>query len=141
MNVRALVVDDERLARNRLKRLLADLQVDVVAEGQDGNQAVELVNTGEIDIVFMDINMPNLNGLEAARLISETMSEPPAIVFCTAYDEYAVKAFDTSAVAYLLKPINTADLQRVLEQASSTCLLYTSTSPRDKRQSRMPSSA
>lgn len=118
MTVRALVIDDERLARNRLSRLLAEIDVDVVAEGVNGDQAIELVQNHKVDVLFIDINMPKRNGLSAAKHISDNIESPPSIVFCTAYDEYALEAFKTNATAYLLKPVSSEDLSKVIVKAS-----------------------
>jgi len=119
MSIRALVVDDEPLARARLRRLLLAQGVDVVAEGDNGSVALELVNTFSVDILFIDINMPIKTGLQAAKEISALDTEPPAIVFCTAYDEHAVAAFKTNAVAYLLKPIQADDIKGAIAKAAS----------------------
>lgn len=118
MTITALVVDDEPLARSRLTRLLSDLKVDVVAQGANGNQALELVNKYAVDMLFIDINMPIKNGLDAALEISKTLEHPPSIVFCTAYDEYAVEAFKSNASSYLLKPVSKADLVNVISSAA-----------------------
>jgi len=115
MSIRAVVVDDEPLARTRLTRLLTAEGVNVLYQGCNGQEAISLV---EIDVLFIDINMPIKNGLQAAQEIS-AMDRPPAIVFCTAYDEYAVQAFKTNAVSYLLKPIQAEDIRSALEKASS----------------------
>ena len=117
VNISALVVDDERLARIRLRRLLTEQGVDVIGEGVDGQQAIDLVNQMPVDMLFIDINMPNKNGLAAAKEITSTMQRPPTIVFCTAYDEYALQAFETNASAYLLKPISAEDLAAVILRA------------------------
>lgn len=119
MNIKALVVDDEPLARQRLNRLLGELKVEVVALGSNGNEAVQLTSEYEVDIVFLDINMPTMNGIEAAKAIVHDRDQPPAIIFCTAYDEYALDAFGANAAAYLLKPINQTDLNTAIEKAQS----------------------
>lgn len=118
MKISALVVDDEPLARNRLRRLLDDLGVDVLGEGCDGNQAIELLNRYAVDMLFLDINMPAKDGLAAADEIMRTIERPPSIVFCTAYDEYAIQAFKANASAYLLKPVTREDLTEVIERAA-----------------------
>lgn len=118
MKISALVVDDEPLARNRLKRMLGDLDVDVLGEGSDGNQAIELVNKYAVDMLFLDINMPAKDGLAAADEIMQGIERPPSIVFCTAYDEYAIQAFKANASAYLLKPVTREDLAEVIERAA-----------------------
>ena len=119
MTTLAAVVDDEPLARARLKRLLALQGVDVVAEGENGQQAIEIVHQSKIDILFIDINMPIKNGLDAVVEIDREMENGPAVVFCTAYDSYAIEAFKTNAVAYLLKPFDTQELRAALEKAAS----------------------
>ena len=165
MTIRAIVTDDEPLARARLTRILSMHGVDVVAQGENGQQAIELVFEHDIDILFIDISMPIKTGLQAVIEIYEKHQDPPAVVFCTAYDEYALDAFNTNAVAYLLKPIQADDIVTAIEKASNVnklqrtslfqqesgnrtiaihhegCLLYTSPSPRDLSTSRMPSSA
>lgn len=118
MAIQALIVDDEPLARARLKRLLVDQGAEVLGEGTNGQEAIELVIATPVDILFIDINMPIKNGLQAAQEIS-SMEEPPAIVFCTAYDQHAVAAFKTNAVAYLLKPIQADDIREVIDKAAA----------------------
>lgn len=117
MTISALIVDDERLARNRLRRLLEQQEVEIVGEGQNGEHALALVRNHAADIIFLDINMPVMNGLEAAACIAKEIAQPPSVVFCTAYDEYALDAFATNASAYLLKPVSSEDLSRVIIQA------------------------
>ena len=119
MDIKAIVVDDEGLARARLKRMLSMHGVDVIADGENGAQAVDLVSKHDVDLLFIDINMPIKTGIEAVNEISETIDDPPAIVFCTAYDEYAIDAFQTNAVAYLLKPIQASDIAGAIEKASN----------------------
>lgn len=118
MKITALVVDDELLARNRLKRMLSELDVDVLAEGSDGSQAIELLDRCAVDMLFIDINMPVKDGLTAADEIMHTVERPPSIVFCTAYDEYAIQAFKANATAYLLKPVTREDLADVIKRAT-----------------------
>jgi len=117
MTIQAIVVDDEPLARTRLKRLLVAESADVVAQGVNGQEAVDLVRAHSVDMLFIDINMPIKNGLQAAEEIS-LMEKPPAIVFCTAYDQYAIAAFKTNAVAYLLKPVQTRDIREAITKAA-----------------------
>jgi two-component system response regulator AlgR len=117
--MKILLVDDERLARQRLRSLLAELREDndVVAEAENGEQAVRLCEEQNIDLVFMDIHMPGMDGLEAAARISR-QELPPAIVFTTAYSEHALDAFGVHAVDYLLKPIRREKLAAALEKAT-----------------------
>lgn len=123
MKVSAAVIDDEPLGRARLKRLLAEQQVDVLAEGETGLDAIRLVKQYEVDLMFIDINMPLMNGLQAVQEIDQFVTgqqdrKSPAIVFCTAYDEYAVQAFKTNAVAYVLKPFSEHDLNAAIRKAT-----------------------
>jgi two-component system LytT family response regulator/two-component system response regulator LytT len=100
--LRALVVDDEKLARDRLTGFLRAIEgVDVVAEARDGVEAVELIGEHRPDLVFLDVQMPGMSGFDVLEALRP---EPPQIVFATAYDEYAIRAFDVAAVDYLLKP-------------------------------------
>jgi two-component system response regulator AlgR len=117
--MKILVVDDERLARQRLCALLAEIEGDhqVVAEAENGEQAVDICEQQEIDLVFLDIHMPGMDGLEAAALISR-QEPPPAIVFTTAYGEHALDAFEVHAVDYLLKPIRREKLVAALEKVT-----------------------
>lgn len=112
-----LIVDDEPLARARLRRLLEDLkEYTVVAEAEDCDSALAAIDEHDPAVVLLDVRMPGDDGLATARKIA-TMDCPPAIVFCTAYDQYALDAFDTEAVGYLLKPVQAEDLRKVLDKA------------------------
>jgi len=116
-NKRVILVDDESLARQRLARMLENHDgFEIVAEGANGLEAVELVRERDPDLVFLDIRMPGMDGLEAARHISK-FKQPPAIIFCTAYDDYALDAFDVNAVGYILKPVRNEQLGKALTQA------------------------
>jgi two-component system response regulator AlgR len=114
--MKALIVDDESLARERLTVLLRDAGADVIGEASDGRAAVETVAKLHPDVVLLDIRMPVMDGLEAARHISN-LESPPAIIFCTAYDEHALAAFDASAIDYLVKPVRLERLRTALERA------------------------
>ncbi|MBK9419552.1 MAG: response regulator transcription factor [Flavobacteriales bacterium] len=99
----ALIIDDERLARNELRRLLEPFStVTVVGEAANADEAEELVNRLKPDLLFLDINMPGRDGME----FLEALEPAPLVIFVTAYDEHAVKAFDLNALDYLLKPID-----------------------------------
>ena len=118
--MKVVIVDDEHLARGRLARMLEDLkQIELVGEAENGIRAIELCNSQVPDVVLMDIRMPGMDGLEAARHIVE-MEEPPAVIFCTAYEEHAIEAFDVQAVGYLLKPVRREDLSKALTSARRT---------------------
>lgn len=115
--MKTLVVDDEALARERLVDLLGDIaNIEVVGEAGDGREAIEAVERLRPDLVLMDIRMPRMDGLEAARHLGR-FEHAPAIVFCTAYDEHALAAFDANAVDYLVKPIRADRLRAAIERA------------------------
>ena len=116
--MKVLVVDDEQPARERLKQLLEDeADFDFVGEAANGGEALELSAELHPDIVLLDIRMPGLDGIETAHHLN-ALDEPPAVVFTTAYDEYAIDAFDARAIGYILKPIRRARLTAALQQAS-----------------------
>ncbi len=115
--LKILIVDDEPLARARLKSLVADLEAgEVVAEAGDGYDAIVAVQETGAQVVLLDIRMPGMDGLEAARHLSQ-LQAPPAIIFTTAFDAHALEAFEASAVDYLLKPIRRQRLGAALEKA------------------------
>lgn len=115
--LKLLIADDEAPARNRLRELLADLpQVQLVAEAKNGQEVLDIANSQALDIILLDIRMPSMDGIEAAQHLQK-MPTPPAIIFTTAYDNYAMQAFDMSAVDYLLKPIRLERLQAALQKA------------------------
>lgn len=112
--MRALLVDDEPLARSLLAELLAKHpQVEIVGEAANGFEAVKRVGELSPDLLFLDIQMPKLSGFEVLELLG---SEAPATVFVTAYDEFALRAFEVHAVDYLLKPVEPERLARALER-------------------------
>ncbi len=110
-HLRALLVDDERLARRSLRALLAaHPEIEIVGEAAGIRRAAELIATERPDVVFLDIQMPGGSGFE----LLERLSDPPAIIFVTAYDEYAIRAFEVNAADYLLKPVEPARLALAL---------------------------
>jgi two-component system, LytTR family, response regulator len=112
--MRVLLVDDEQPARERLRQLLAaHADVRVVGEADDGLQATEQIAELAPDVVFLDIQMPGASGLDVAASLG---APRPMIIFCTAFDDYAVDAFEVSAIDYLLKPVNRARLAAALER-------------------------
>ena len=115
--MKVLIVDDEPLARERLAALLRECEnVEIVGQAGNGREAVEAVARLTPDVVLLDIRMPLMDGLEAARHIAG-FDTPPAVIFCTAYDEHALAAFEANAVDYLVKPIRRERLQAALERA------------------------
>jgi two-component system response regulator AlgR len=115
MICKILIVDDEALARARLRALLGDIQGEfnheIVGEAGDGRQALAFIDKHGVDIVLLDVQMPGMNGVEVARHLAQ-LPQPPAVIFVTAFDEYAVKAFEVHALDYLMKPVRA---QRLLE--------------------------
>ena len=100
--IKAILIDDERLARNELKKLLAEFpEIEVIAEAANANEGMERIETLSPDLIFLDIQMPGKSGFE---MLSE-LDRVPYVIFTTAYDEYALKAFDVNALDYLLKPV------------------------------------
>lgn len=114
MAMRTLIVDDETPARERLKRYLANLKgVDVIGEAKDGLQAIEMIEAQSPDLVLLDVQMPGLDGFG----VVESLETPPAIIFVTAYDQYAVRAFEVHALDYLLKPFSQERLAKAIRHA------------------------
>lgn len=115
MNV--ILADDEPLARDRLRRLLNELpNCELLAEAHNGEQLLSLVDEFKPDVVLLDIHMPGMDGLQTARHIAE-LTTAPAVIFTTAHSEHALSAFDTTASAYLLKPIRRDELSNALQRA------------------------
>jgi two-component system LytT family response regulator len=109
-----IIVDDEQPARERLRELLGEFQeVQIVGEADSGEQAIERINQLTPDLVLLDIQMPGCNGIEVAASLA---SPRPKIIFCTAFEQYAVDAFEISAADYLLKPVSRVRLARALER-------------------------
>jgi two-component system LytT family response regulator len=114
MAMRTLIVDDETPARERLKRYLANLQeVEVIGEAKDGVQAVEMIEAQSPELVLLDIQMPGLDGFG----VVEALEDPPPIIFVTAYDQYAIRAFEVHALDYLLKPFSQQRLAKAIHHA------------------------
>ncbi|HTP34668.1 MAG TPA: LytTR family DNA-binding domain-containing protein [Candidatus Acidoferrales bacterium] len=114
-----LVVDDEQLACDELAFLLRDFpEVEVIATGSNGLEAVELIRKLEPELVFLDINMPGLDGLGVVRTLKETGFELPHFIFVTAYDQFAVEAYRLKAMDYLLKPVDKGRLAETIEYAA-----------------------
>jgi len=117
---RILIADDEAPARQRLRDLLDEARerfpLAIVDEARNGREALDVLNREKIDIVLLDIRMPEIDGMEAARHIAG-MAQPPAIIFTTAFDNYAIKAFEVNAIDYLLKPIRLERLVAALNKA------------------------
>src|SRR5579875_2005858 len=116
----ALIIDDEELAREELKYLLDTTgSVEILAQGTNGIEAVDLIRTHQPDVVFLDVQMPGLDGFAVLKKLLEhdESAHLPQIIFATAYDQYAVKAFDVNAIDYLLKPFDRDRVMQAIERA------------------------
>jgi two-component system response regulator AlgR len=120
--LRVVIVDDEALARSRMRDLIgecgSEFPVTVVGEAESGRAALELLGREPADLVLLDIRMPEMDGIEVAQHL-QVLEHPPAVVFATAYDAYAIRAFEVHAVDYLLKPIRLSRLKEALTRARS----------------------
>lgn len=116
-DVKVVIADDEKVMAEELQSLLLEIYPDLIIVGMahDGETALGLVKVGKPDIVFLDIQMPGMSGLEVAEKLA-VMEEPPAVVFATAYDEYALTAFSVNAMDYILKPYDETDMARVMDK-------------------------
>jgi len=131
--MKVLVVDDEQPARDRLKQLLDDEpDYEVVGEAANGREAIQRTAELQPDILLLDIRMPGMDGIETAHHLNR-LENAPAIVFTTAYDEYAIDAFDARAVGYVLKPVRRSRLKTALEQASRLAPSFLSTVAADAK--------
>jgi two-component system LytT family response regulator len=111
--IKAIIIDDERLARNLVREYLSThTDIDIKAECNDGFEGLKAIQEYQPDLIFLDIQMPKINGFEMLELIDH----PPAVIFTTAFDEYAIKAFDNHAVDYLLKPFSQERFDKALEK-------------------------
>lgn len=114
--IKLIIADDETPARNRLRDLLSEIaDVSIVAEAQNGKEAIELAETHQADVLLLDIRMPLMDGIEAAQH-AQKLAHKPNIIFTTAFDAYAIKAFDLNAIDYLLKPIRQERLETAINK-------------------------
>ncbi len=114
MKTRVLIADDEAPARSRMRRLLAELpEYDVIGEAANGNEVLQMSMSEPPDVILLDIRMPDMDGIETARHLAK-LDNGPAIIFTTAFDSYAIEAFDAHAIGYLLKPVRREKLARAL---------------------------
>jgi two-component system, LytTR family, response regulator len=119
--LRALIIDDERLARNALRRLLkVHCEVDVIAEAANPDEAIRAIHKTSPDVLFLDVEMPGGSGFD----LLEKLEDVPAVIFTTAYDEYAVRAFEISALDYLVKPITAERLAQALGRAQKALAAF-----------------
>jgi two-component system response regulator LytT len=121
MSLSVIIVDDEQLARDELSFLLRDAEdVDIIGQGKNGVEAVMLIKETSPDLVFLDVQMPGLDGFGVIKKLLEKKIPLPHIVFSTAFDQYAVKAFEVSALDYLLKPFDKKRVFQAVEKARRT---------------------
>lgn len=116
--MRIVVCDDEPLARERLVRILQDEKHEVVAQAMTGMEAIAAVKQYQPDVILLDIRMPEMDGIRCAQALNE-LENPPAIIFVTAYDHYAITAFKANAIGYLLKPAHKDELIEALAKTKS----------------------
>lgn len=129
MSLRVIIVDDEPLARERVRTFLADEpDVEIVAECADGAEAVEQIEKLHPDVLFLDVQMPRLNGFEVLEAIGPVAM--PIVVFTTAHDEHAIRAFEVSAVDYLLKPFKQPRFRKALDRARAQLQTIKSDAPK-----------
>lgn len=113
---KTIIVDDERLAREELKSLLKDyLEIEIIGEAKNGEEGIQLVKDLKPDLIFLDINMPGINGFEMIKQLDEI----PRVIFVTAYDEYALKAFEVNALDYILKPVDPERMREAIQKISN----------------------
>lgn len=118
MSLTALIIDDEPLARQELQYLLEETgDIEVLGQGSNGIEAVELIRSHSPDVVFLDVQMPGLDGFAVLKKLLDRKVKLPQVVFATAYDRYAVRAFEVNAVDYLLKPFEKSRVKRTIEKA------------------------
>src|SRR5256885_5998373 len=124
--LRALIIDDERLARSALRRLLREHdEVEIVGEAANSDEAVRAIHKLSPDLLFLDVEMPAVNGFD----LLEKLDDVPTVIFTTAYDQYAVRAFEISALDYLVKPITRERLSASLARAQSVAATLSRTRP------------
>lgn len=115
MSIRTIIVDDVDLARERIKILLDDAEIEIVGEAANGREAIEAIRDLQPDLVFLDVQMPQIDGFDVIETIG--VEKMPAVIFVTAYDEFALRAFEINAVDYLLKPFGEERLKKAVERA------------------------
>jgi two-component system LytT family response regulator len=118
--IKTLIVDDEPLARKGLSIRLKDFpQIEVVGLCKNGEETLEFCKRQQVDLMFLDIQMPGMSGLEVVKQLSESPLGVPAVVFVTAFDQYAVRAFDIHALDYVLKPVDDNRLNKAVEKVQT----------------------
>lgn len=121
--INALIVDDEKPSRDELRYLLADInEIEIAGEAEDGIEAVKMMAKLDLDIIFLDIQMPEMSGIELAESLQK-IENKPYIIFTTAYDSFAIKAFEIGALDYLLKPYSRERIKKSIDRYKSNILL------------------
>ena len=115
MSIRTIIVDDVELARERIKILLGDHEIEIVAECENGREAIDAIRDLEPDLVFLDVQMPKIGGFDVIEIIGA--EKMPTVIFVTAYDEFALRAFEVNAIDYLLKPFDEERLAKAVGRA------------------------
>ena len=116
MKIRALIVDDEPLARQRVRLLLGEEpDAEVIGESEDGFEAVDQIQATRPDLVFLDVQMPDMDGFEVLRRVPQALL--PVVIFTTAYDQHALRAFEVNALDYLLKPFKPTRFKEAVQRA------------------------
>ncbi len=132
-DIQAIIVDDEPLARRGLSvRLKEFANINVVSQCKNGQEALSICKTQNIDLIFLDIQMPGLSGFEVVKALTESDKPLPAIVFVTAFDNYAVSAFENHALDYLLKPVDQTRLTQAVEKVQSVIKTQQDTEHKNK---------
>ena len=115
MIIKTIIVDDVELARERIKILLNDAEIEIIAECENGRQAIEAIRNLKPDLVFLDVQMPQISGFEVIAAVGA--DKMPTVIFVTAYDEFALRAFEVNAIDYLLKPFDEERLTKAIFRA------------------------
>ncbi|HEX8286737.1 MAG TPA: LytTR family DNA-binding domain-containing protein [Pyrinomonadaceae bacterium] len=115
MSIKTIIVDDVELARERIKILLDDAEIEIVAECENGREAIETIRNLKPDLVFLDVQMPKIGGFDVIETIGA--QQMPTVIFVTAYDEFALRAFEVNAIDYLLKPFDEERLAKAVARA------------------------
>lgn len=119
MKLKALIIDDEEPARQELRYLLEQMnEIEIVGEGENAKDALKLLAAIDCSVVFLDIQMPGMSGIELGEVL-KSLKKPPAIIFVTAYEEYALQAFEVDAVDYILKPFDSSRIEQAIKKVLS----------------------
>src|ERR1700688_1016031 len=131
MPINVIIVDDEKPARDELAFLLKGFQeISLIGQGKNGVEALALIKEHSPDLVFLDVQMPGLDGFGVLKKLVERKMKMPHVVFATAFDQYAVQAFDVNAVDYVLKPFDKARISKAIQKAKKEIEAHTSTTER-----------